>query len=106
MDSLGLCLMLGGAVKDLSLILALVEARYGVRFSVSDNVCFFGKVQKVYTPARAENVKSRCYSEQISVSLVLHWSSPLKGGRKEAIALPAAFVGAVFLNSAKLTNRP
>ena len=34
MDSLGLCLMLGGAVKDLSLILDLVEARYGVRFTL------------------------------------------------------------------------
>ena len=31
MDSLGLCLMLGGAVKDLNLILDLVAARYGIR---------------------------------------------------------------------------
>ena len=31
MDSLGLCLMLGAAVKDLNLILDLVAARYGIR---------------------------------------------------------------------------
>ncbi|MCL1985967.1 MAG: aldehyde ferredoxin oxidoreductase [Betaproteobacteria bacterium] len=30
-DSLGLCLMLGGAVKNLNLILDLVAARYGIR---------------------------------------------------------------------------
>ncbi|WP_027188698.1 aldehyde ferredoxin oxidoreductase C-terminal domain-containing protein [Desulfovibrio cuneatus] len=36
MDSLGFCLMLGGAVKDLNLMLDLVHARYGVRVSLEE----------------------------------------------------------------------
>ena len=36
MDSLGLCLMLGAAVKDLNLILDLVAARYGIRADLDE----------------------------------------------------------------------
>lgn len=35
-DSLGLCIMLAGAVKDASLIVALVNARFGASFSLDD----------------------------------------------------------------------
>jgi aldehyde:ferredoxin oxidoreductase len=36
LDALGLCMMLGAAVKDISLIVDLVNARFGTAFSVDE----------------------------------------------------------------------